>query len=131
MGSHRQVPVAELQELAERGLKNIENRREADWVEMKNKLVKHKNEKRKKGWFVRLGLRKFVEYTDADAEKALKEHGGAFEPSEHWKLYNWRYSKSEECFERLLKLCKVANREHHIALDAKDGELLYNWTAGG
>lgn len=131
MASHRQVPVAELQELCERGLKNIANRRESDFVGEKNKLVKYHNEKRKKSLFVRLGLRKFVEYTDADADKALREHGGAFEPSFHWSLYNWRYSKSEETFDRLLKLCKVANREHHIALDSKDGELLYNWTAGG
>lgn len=131
MGSHRQVPVAELQELVERGLKNIANRRESDWVDSKNKLVKFKNEKRKKSLFVRLGLRKFVEYTDADADKALREHGGAFEPSEYWRINNWSYSRSEETFERLLKLCKVAHREHHIALDAKDGEMLYNWTAGG
>lgn len=131
MVSHRQVPVAELQELCERGLKNITNRREADWVKMKNDLVEHKNAKRKKSLFVRLGLRKFVEYTDADADKVLREPGGAFDPSEYWRLHNWSYSRSEETFERLLKLCKVANREHHIALDSRDGELLYNWTAGG
>lgn len=131
MASHRQVPVAELQELCERGLKNIANRRESDWVAAKNDLVKHKNAKRKKSLFVRLGLRDFVEYTDADADKALREHGGAFEPSEWHRINYWSYSKSEETFDRLLKLCKVANREHHIALDSKDGELLYNWTAGG
>lgn len=121
---HRIVPIAEILPILEVAFDNIAAHRIHLIDEHVRQTTEFHDKKRRNSWLVKLGLKKYVEFTTADTVAMLKKLGGGW--YQHSVNKCW-FIEDLAILNKLKKLCRITKEESTVHIDGLTAEVIDDW----